>query len=258
MANRNFNKFRTIPRNRKITSVDYRKVTVSDILSADWDSLKKLPKDELYKFAKKASDLAIARRKRALDTILKEDLPIPQSYRNWRTQNINDDFSLKNAKVDDISALRDALGKDYDMGYATIDMRVSKSMDTNELIHKIRVASDFLDNETSTAKGWKMHLTEFAKRVGERGNFKLTSSDYKDIWSTYNALLSLGIRPETKVYGTSKEIQQVIFEVANERGSFNKDIILNEVIKRLNGEYEEMSDEEEYGGFYEFRKDKKS
>ena len=252
-----FNQFRKYERNRKISSVkDARKISVDDVIKTDWESLRALPKQDLVKFAKRAVNLAYDRRRSTLNKIIEEDLPLPQAFRNWRYQKTTDDFSLKNAGVEDTEGLRYKLGDKEETykGFATLDLSVNSNMSKNELLHKIRVASDFLDNETSTVTGYRKYLNKIITRISGKTGVNIQQQDYKEYWRTYNKLIEAGYSPESKLYGTSTEIQQVVYEVGVNSGTYDNDTIL-EIIKRtLEGAYEE-EEEEYYGGFFEYSPD---
>lgn len=237
-------------RNQKIKSKRYQEYTVKDVTSSSWESIRQLSDKDLYNLAKKASVLATSRRRDTLKALIEQDLPIPPSFRNWATSSpIPDKFS-KN--ITGVSGASNYLG-DYDRGFATIDMSVDRDMNRNELIHKIRVASDFLDNATSTVKGWKNHLRGIVQRLSEKSGVKISSQDYKDYWEVYNKVLASGRGGYSLLYGTSTEIQQELFEIASEMGTFDSTTLLKAITQRQDKAYEEREDSNDYEEFFEYR-----
>lgn len=244
---------RKATRKLKLKPKPYNKYTVNDVVNASWDSIRAMSDNELLVFAKKAATLATNRRRNALKGLIAQDLPIPPSYRNWITEtNIADKFSRDASEVQGIS---NYLGSEYERGFATIDMRINPAMERNELIHKIRVAGEFLDNETSTLRGWKKHLQATLTRLSEKSGVKISKNDYKAYWETYNKIVSEGRGGASLLYGNSEEVQQQLFQIANEVGSFDSRTLLQIIKQRQDIQYEERGEYDDYDEFFEYSED---
>lgn len=242
-----------------------RKYTIEDVTKGTWESISKLDKDSLYKLAERATNDANSRRKIALEAIVRHNMPLPPSYRNWAKLKdkegkeekayfeAGDSFSVKNVK--EISGIENYITDDYSRGFATVDFSINEDMSRNELMHKIMLASAFLDNETSTKGGWEKELQRIATRVKQKSGFKITTKEeYAKFWELYNIIHgSKSYNEMQKVYfsGDSASDQKKTYQIMEQGRGLSLDRLVE--LARQEGEidYERLQEQDESGNdFY--------
>lgn len=128
-----------------------------------------------------------------------------------------------------------------------------KGKSVNELRSEFVRVSRFLNAKTSTYKGYVNVQKEFEKRVG--GN--LSPTETKTFWNVYNKLSE--IEPVSlKKYG-SKQTQEMLFDMIEQKSSLNADELLEMGMGKLQESYEKIEEEyakkiEGYNGTTDFFK----
>lgn len=213
--------------------------SIDDILGSTWESIMSLEYNDLLRLTKDAVKYARRNRNELLKYLMDNDLPLPQSLRKFHksTSQVNV-FDIEKVGIDN---LRSFLGRDYDMGYATYDFDVSDMDTKNELYHKLRVASEYLDNSAMNVGLYKEHMKGTIERILDKSELKisfeeLSKEQYNNIWRAYNRIVSA---QNVELIGGSQEVQQQLFEVAYKNNIYDIDSLVRHIIQKGNISYEE-------------------
>ena len=236
---------------------DLRHLTIDDIIALDDYEIRKIAKSnpELLKaYAKKASTWADTRRSRALKALENNPhLPTPIAYQGYK-------------KDDKISGQP---RKQSERSWVDADFSYNNNMKTNEYVHLLQNARNFLETKTSRKSDFTQSLTNFKKRLfGEDSNKKYTTikkDEYSEFWKIVNTMVAQAsfskYRYEQREnhFTATNEFQKLVWDTMHEQdlkftGTYDAKLsveddryaqdIIKIITKRLNMSYEEMQREE--------------
>lgn len=265
---------------KKYTVEDIKKITGEDIILAG--SPRGMSVEELKNITKQAVTYATERRKRALEAIEKNNLPLPISFKEWR-------ITSKERVDKDIDMSK--ISKDYGVGFATVAFEPPKNATLNELKHALRLSRDFLKTKTSiiggstyidpeTGKkavyvdekgeviyrrkksgeiiyrlgkpqpvykltGWAGAIREVEMRLASKTGFHFTREEYNEFWRTYVSVKenkTVEAYTANQPYGTSEQMQELVYETMNKFSS--KEAVLSYIIDTLKGKYNKAREED--------------
>lgn len=204
---------------KKIRTPREKRIKQSEILSKSWYQFASMSRDEVYKYAKSASQLAKERRTKLINNLIEKNLPVPLSLQKWRTRKsfASDKFNQQPKNLEEVIGFNS-----YDRGYGNVDFSISPSMSKNELLHKLNLATRFIKAETSTAGGWEKYYNKIIKRISEKANIEITADQYADYWKLYNQVKDImqknSIFSGKFDHGRSEQAQQDIAKYMLDNG----------------------------------------
>lgn len=243
-------------------------ITINDIVNLSDQDIRNMSTSELQKYVKKAGEYSSERRRRAIDAIIKDNLPIPTAYKDW---GVKPEFTSKGERTKWKGYAEYKSYLDVPMAGNIIVVEdgkyITKKTDrevVGSLREQLAVYSRFLSTKTSTKEGWEKNLSKFRSRLKKKTNIKITQDNFNEFWRIYGALIEANTVGTSFTYVTVQErvvseLQDMIWSEMSKKGQrfnqkFEEDIsidqdayaqlIMNKITNRITSNYEQRQEEE--------------